>query len=212
MLARKLAENGKVALFRAGSHTGLICTAWMAGFISFGGAWIIINLGLHQANEELPWFVPGTYSVVIVLLVAMGGWSILRSSRLLSAIEILPGQDRARLLLSVRRNIPLPFIKPKTLTVDASDVMMGRRLVRPLVEPIPLAGSFRDRKTSIIKEIARRLNLMLFRYFVGARQFVLSDGIMSIRVRGQRGTWKLDTYGWFLAGGDRLLEVIKWES
>lgn len=205
-LAQNLIRNGKVLLFQAASHTGFMCMAWIGGVTCFAGTLMILNQRLYEANKELPWFVPSIYRVVAVFLVALSGWSISRSSRLISSIEILPGKDKARLLLKVRRNIPLPFIKPKKMTVHASDVSFQRRVVAALGRP-PNDAANLDK--GFMTGIASGISATLYRFFAGSRQFILSDGIIKVSVKGHGGIWKLDANGLFLDGGGPLFELVK---
>ena len=180
-------------------------SAWLWGCTCIGGALFIANARLWEANEELPWFVPGTYRLVGVVLVAVGAWSILRSNRLLSSIDVLAGSERPRLLFRVRRNIPLPFIPSKKLIVDLSDVVVDQRVVVQLGQPHHdvsaeggiLASTFHGIKTSIL------------RFFNGFRQFWFSDGVLRVHVRGRRGFWKIDTYGWHMDNGEVLWQTLK---
>ncbi len=211
LLAQTLAQQGNVKLFQAASHTGFMCMAWIGGVICFGGTLIILNQRLYEENKELPWFVPGTYRIVAVCLVALGGWSIARSSRLISSIEILPGNDKARLLFKIRRNIPLPLIKPKEMIVHVSDVSFQRRVVAFMGRPPPNTGSWGNLDKGFIIGIAGRISAALLRFFAGARQFIFSDGIIKVSMQGQGGIWKLDSNGLFHDGGRPLFEMVKFE-
>lgn len=204
LLAQNLARGGKMVLFQAPSHVAFMCTAWMAGTISFGGALIILNQRLYEANEHLPWFVPSAYRIVAVFLLALGGWAVLRPSRLISSIEILPVNNKAHLLFKIRRNIPLPFIKPRQMTVAVSDVIVGRRVVADMAQPPPAAGSSG-------KGISKGVSFWFFRLFTGARQFIFFEGIIKLGFKGHGGIWKLDTNGLFSDGG-RLFQMIKFED
>jgi hypothetical protein len=203
LLAQKSIQDGQAMLFRAHSHTGYMSAAWIAGAMCLSGALLIFNLKLHEANNELHWLVPIAYRVSGVFLVMVGSWSILRSSRLVSSIEVLRRNGKAMLLFKVRRNIPLPFIKPKEMIVDASDVVLHRRMVLPMGPPPDLRSS-----TGIPSQILAAPH----RFFAGTRQFILSDGIVKISVTGRGGLWKVDSNGWFLDGGNRLFELANFDS
>lgn len=202
-LALSLVREGKLLLFKAPSHAGFISAAWTAGALCLGGALIISSQRLYEANPGLPWFVPGVYRIVAIFMVAFGTWAILRSSRLISSIEILPGKEKARLLFSIRRNIPLPFIKPKKMTLYASDITLERKVVTMMGQPPADAGSL---------GIARRISGTLFSFFAGSRQFFFSDGIVNVHVAGHKGTWKLDWNGLFLDGGRPLFQLVKFDA
>lgn len=194
-----LARDGKAMLFKAPSHVGFMSAAWFGGVVCIGGGLLIIHMGLVEANDELPFFVPGVYRVVVFFLAALGSFSISRSFRLISSIEILPRNGKAMLLLNVRRNIPLPFIKPKTMALHLSDVSLGRKMVAAIGQPVPDASSL---------GMASRLSIMLFRFFAGVRQFVFSDGLAHLHVKGHSGTWKLDSKGLFVDGGRPLFSLV----
>ena len=206
-----LPPNGMIA-FRAVSQAGHMYMAWMSGMMCVGGVFVILYTKLHEANAELPWFVPMAYRMSIIVLVGMASWSILRSSRLLSSIEILPGKDQARLLFKIRRNIPLPLIKPKVLIVPASDVSLERRVVASMGSPVLNAGSMGSLDGNIVIRIARHVAGAFSRFFVGARQFFFDDGIIYVHVKGHSGKWKLDSNG-LLPDGDQLfLKIVRIED
>lgn len=203
-LTTKLVNTGRVVLFRAQSHAGFMFAAWVGGITCVGGALLILHLKLHEENKELPWFVPISYRIVIVFLVAVGSWSIIRSSRLISSIEMLRLNGKAQLVLKVRRNIPLPFIRPKEITVDASDVVLQRQMVTPMGRPPRDPRSFTG--------IASRIGAVPHRFFTSARQFIFSDGIIQLSVLGRDGKWKVDSNGLFLDHGKLLFDVVKFDS
>lgn len=204
LLSHKLARTGSVVLFQAQSHAGFMFAAWIGGITCVAGALLILHLKLHEANKELPWFVPSIYRIVIVFLVAIGSWSIIRSSRLISSIEMLRVNGKAQLVLKVRRNIPLPLIRPKEITVNASDVVLQRTIVTPMGRPL------RDPRT--FTGLASRIGAAPHRFFASARQFIFSDGIIQLSVLGRDGTWKVDSNGLFLDRGRPLFDVVKFES
>jgi hypothetical protein len=212
LMAHNLARSGNVTLFRAPSHAGFMCTGWLAGAVCFAGALIILNQRLYEQNKELSWIVPVAYRIVVIFLVALSGWSIIRSSRLLSSIEILPGPNKAKLLLRVRRNIPLPFIKPKALIVDTSDLSLGRGVIAAMERSVPDARSSGNLDSGILSRIRKRISISLFRFFAGARQYIFSDGIIQVYVEGYSGAWKLDSKGHFLDGGVPFFHLVKFKD
>lgn len=197
--ALSLARDGKAMLFKASSHAGFLSAAWLGGVVCIGGGLLIIDMGLVEANDELPSFVPSSYRVSVIFLFALGCFSISKSFRLISSIEILPRNGKAMLLLNVRRNIPLPFIKPKPLVLHLSDVSLSRRMVAAIGQPVPDASS---------SGIASRIRTAPYRFFVGVRQFISSDRLAHLHVKGHSGTWKLDSNGLFPHGGRPLFSLV----
>ncbi len=212
LLANNLARDGKRTLFRAESHVGNMCAAWMGGILCLAGALTFLNEKVHEASKELPWFVPAAFRISAIFLVGMAGFAITRSARLISSIEILPGNDKARLVLNVRRNIPLPLIKPKKLIVLASDVTLQRKVVTPMGEQVQTTSRLENSRKSFILEVARSISAALSRFFVGVRQFIFMDGIIWVSLKGRGGSWKLDSYGRFPEDGDRLMKLVKMEG
>ncbi|KAF7510675.1 hypothetical protein GJ744_006041 [Endocarpon pusillum] len=212
LLANNLARDGKATLFQAESHAGYMYAGWMGGLICLGGALLLLNEDVYDAKKELPWFVPGVFRVSAVLLIGFAGWAVARSARRISSIQILPGNDKARLVLNVRRNIPLPFIKPQRMTVLASDVTLQRKVVIPMGKQFQAAPSLRNPDQSFIRRVARSIGAALSRFFSGARQFICSDGIIWVSIKGRGGSWKLDGYGRFPENGDRLMKMVQMED
>ena len=212
LLANNLVRDGKGTLFQAESHVGYMYAGWMGGIVCLGGALLILNEDVYEANKELPWFVPGAFRVSAVFLIGIAGWAIARSARRISSIQILPGNDKARLVLNVRRNIPLPFITPQRMTVLASDVTLQRKVVMPLGKRFLAAPSLRNPDQSFVLGVARSIGAALSRFFAGARQFIFSDGIIWVSIKGRGGSWKLDGNGRFPDNGNRLTKMVKVED
>ena len=63
-----------------------------------------------------------------------------------------------------------------------------------------------------IRGIARSISTTLYRFLAGVRQFIFSEGLISLSIKGYGGTWKLDYYGQFLDYGKPLHEVIRPED
>jgi hypothetical protein len=212
LLAENLARDGKSVLFKAACQTGYMWSAWMPGVICICGVFLILSTNLYAENAELHWFVPVAYRMSAIVLVAIGSWSILRSSSLLSSIEILPGKDQARLLFKIRRNVPLPFIKPREIIASAADVTLERKIVTFIGSPILEASRLETRDGNIVIRIARRISLAVSRFFAGARQFMVSEGIIYLHIKDHRGRLKLDANGLHPEGGPLFLKMVKYED
>lgn len=113
--------------------------------------------------------------------------------------------EKPRLLLKVRRNLPLPFIPPKQMMVDLSDVAIDQRTIARMGTPYAEVSPEGD----AIVWAWRRLQVGLYRFFNGVRQFWFFDGILRLQIRGKSGIWKLDTNGWLLEDGQALQELVK---
>jgi hypothetical protein len=164
-----------------------------------------------EKSTELPWWVFLVNRFVAVFLVGAAGIIYLRASKLITSMELVPGKDRVRVLLKVRRNVPLPFIAPRRVVVDIPDVTIERKVVAPM--------ELRDEeiKECIAKGIqlrlSKRIRLAIYRFFAGAKQFFDSSGIIYLYIKGQKGTWKLSAYGNIVEGGrpfHGLFEFDEW--
>jgi hypothetical protein len=209
---QKFARDGKVILFQAQSHAGFMFGAWVGGAVCFGGALLIVNLRLYEENKELSWFVPVAYRLAAIFLVAIGGWSVVRSSRLISSVEILRGNGKAQLVLNVRRNVPLPFIRTQKIIVPASDVILHRRMVAHMGRPPYDPSDLKNLREGFVIGTASRVVAAFYRFFAGVRQFIFSDGLIQLAIQGRGGVWKLDSNGLFLDGGNPLFEAVGFDS
>jgi hypothetical protein len=212
LLAQDLARSGSTLLFKARSHAGFMFAGWIGGVMCLFSTLVILNQKLYEKNKELPWIVPIGYRLSAIFLIGLGGWAIARSSRRISSIEVLPGNDKARLIINVRRNIPLPYIKPRRLNVLASDVTLHRRLVNFMGEPYQEDPSFRKPSGSFIRDITRSISTTIYIFFAGFRQFIFSDGMIYVYIEGYGGTWKLDGYGLFPEDTKPFYEFIRLED
>jgi len=214
--AKELSRSGSTLLYKVRSHAGFMFAGWIGGLISFTGAIVYMNLfikdqRLDKNNKEFPFWVPVAFNLSGVIFIGVGIWAITRASRRISSIEILPGNNQPRLIINVRRNIPLPYIKPRRLNVLASDVTLHRRLVIPMRENLD-ESSLTKSDIGFIRGIARSISTTLYRFLAGVRQFIFSEGLISLSIKGYGGTWKLDYYGQFLDYGKPLHEVIRPED
>lgn len=209
-LAQNLVRDGKTVIYQAPSHAAFMGMAWVAGAMCLGGALIILDQRLYEGNKDLPWFVPGAYRIVAVFLISIGGWAVLRPSRLISSIEIMPGNNRARLLFRIRRNLPVPFIKPRRMTVNFSDVSVQRRVVVGPWEPAQRAALSGQPGEGIMKRLANGVSGVFSSLLIGARQFLYYDRIIKLSVKGYGGAWKVDSTGLFSDGG-RPFNMIRFE-
>jgi hypothetical protein len=212
--AKELSRSGPRLLFKVRSHAAFMCTGWIKGLLSFTCAFIMIDLRFWEQFpefEEAPRWTILVFRLSSIFLIVLGSWAITRASRRISSIEILPGSDQPRLIINVRRNIPLPYIKPRRLNVLASDVTIHRRLVIPFtpIEKAPDESSLTKSDKGVIRGIARSISTMLYSIFAGVRQFIYLDGVASLSIKGYGGTWKLDIYGQFLDGGKPLYKILR---
>ena len=93
-----------------------------------------------------------------------------------------------------------------------SDITLSRQVVIPMEQPQWIVPGLSYHDDGFFKGVARRISVVLFRFFAGARQFIFSDGFMKVSVKGHGGVWKLDSNGLYLDGGIPLFEVVNFEN
>jgi hypothetical protein len=209
--AKELSRSGSTLLYQARSHAGFMFASWTAGLMCFASAIYIINQRFYEDNEGLPRWVPFAYRITACFWIGIGSFAITRAHRRISSIDILPGNNQARLIINVRRNIPLPYIRPRRLNVLASDVTLHRRLVIPMGKVLDGSSLTKSDKGFVLR-IARSISTILYNFFDGVRQFLFSDGMIALSIEGYGGTWKLDIYGQCPDNAKPLHEVIRLED
>lgn len=205
--AERLVAEGRDILYTASSHYGYMYAGWFLGAMCFGGGFLMGQIGFYSAPEGLHWMVPMAYRFSTVFLAFLGGWAIARSSRRITSLQVRPGPEKPMITILVQRNTPIPFIKPRKIVVPLTDFQLGTRLVRPMGNPLDEA-TLREIYSGNKPRLARRFSMAMFRIFAGVRQYIFSDGLISVYLNGYNGVFRMDAHGHLRDDGQPLYELV----
>ena len=120
--------------------------------------------------------------------------------------------DRVKMLVTVRRMIPLPFVPPKKVVTDPVDFVLPSRMVAQLAIPTWLDSQGMEISGSLSSRIVKRISLAFWTFFAGMRKVFTHEGFLDVTINGTKGLWKLDTAGDFASGGRNLLNIVSYET
>jgi len=123
---------------------------------------------------------------------------------------------RARLV--VGRDISLPFVKPRTITVPISDITFSEpfflhrsELQRVEAQMIQnrsqKANEFRS--GNLMSLPFRQASYYLWRGFQLMRRMWTREDFIKVKINGHRGTCQLDRHGWALSDGQIIDRTFK---
>jgi hypothetical protein len=211
-LARYLHDSGETLLYKAPSHAGFLTATFLSGSLCLIGAVATSSTELWKAQEGLPWWVNTANRLGIICFAFLGGWIVLRATRHITSIKLMLKDDRVKMLVTVRRMIPLPFVPSKKLVTDPVDFILPSRMVAQLAIPTWLDSQGTEISGSLPSRIVKRISLALWTFFAGMRKVFTHEGFLDVTINGTNGFWKLDTAGDFANGGRNLLNIVSYET
>jgi hypothetical protein len=211
-LARYLHDSGETLLYKAPSHAGFLTATFLSGSMCLIGAVATSSTELWKPQVGLPWWVGTANRLGIICFAFLGGWIVLRATRHITSIKLMLKDDRVKMLVTVRRMIPLPFVPSKKLVMDPVDFILPSRMVAQLAIPTWLDNQGTEISGSLSSRIVKRISLALWTYFAGMRKVFTHEGFLDVTINGKKGLWKLDTAGDFAKGGRNLLNIVSYEK
>jgi hypothetical protein len=211
-LARVLLDSGETILYQAPSHAGFLTATFVTGTMCLAGAVLTSSTELWKAQAGLPWWINTANRLGIMCFAVLGGWIVLRAARHITSIKLMLRDDKVKMLVTVRRTIPLPFVPSKTIVIRPVDFVLPSRMVTQLSVPKWLDNQDHDITGPLPLRIIKRISLMLWTYFAGMRKVFTHEGFLDVKINGTRGVWKLDTAGHFASGGRNLLDIVSFET
>jgi hypothetical protein len=211
-LAKYLFESGETLLYQAPSHVGFLTATFLTGTMCLFGAAATSSTELWKPQEGLPWWINTAYRLGIICFAFLGGWIVLRATRHITSIKLMPKGERVKILVTVRRMIPLPFVPPKKIVTDPVDFVLPSRMVAQVAIPTWLGSQEPKITGPLSSRIAKRISLALWTYFAGMRKVFTHEGFLDVKIKGTNGLWKLDTAGNFAGKGRNLLDIVSYDA
>jgi hypothetical protein len=211
-LAKYLFDSGETLLYKAPSHAGFLTATFLTGTMCLFGAVATSSTELWKAQAGLPWWINTANRLGIMCFAFLGGWIVLRATRHITSIKLMRKDDRVRMLVTVRRMIPLPFVPPKQIVTNPVDFVLPSRMVAQLSIPRWLDIQGPEIMGPLPLRIIKRISLALWTFFAGMRKVFTHEGFLDVTIKGTKGVWKLDTAGEFASGGWRLLDIVTYKA
>jgi hypothetical protein len=211
-LAKYLFNSGETLLYQAPSHAGFLTATFLTGTMCLAGAALTSSTELWKAQAGLPWWINTANRLGIMCFAFLGGWIVLRATRHITSIKLLLRDDKVRMLVTVRRMIPLPFVPSKKIVTNPVDFVLPSRMVAQLAIPRWLINQDPEITGPLPLRIVKRISLMLWTYFTGMRKVFTHEGFLDVKINGTKGVWKLDAAGDFANGGRSLFNIVSFET
>ena len=212
LLAKQLLAKGEPLLFLAPSHAGLVTAALLGGAFWLFSAYLLWLNGIWEGKDGVPWLVAIANRIGMVFMVSFGGYMVLRAAKHIKSIRIIPWGDSVRLLVKVRRIVPLPFVPQKEIVAKTSEFKLPSRMVAQMEMPKWADAEVADIKGNLAQRILKRASMSSFNFFTGMRKVFTHEGFMDVNIDGSYGLWKLDTAGKFANGGKNLFDIVEYET
>lgn len=223
--ADKLYHVGKTSLFKAPSHFAYLLGSWVISLSCIAAAMYTYFSGLWktESSPDLPgsaprrpglaFFVPVANVLTMITIGTLGSWILVRSSNLVTAIELIKTAAGIRMRVSVRR--PIPILPQRKLVIAPYDLLLPRSAIRPASVPsfaeMPDEGKG-SKPLRFGTWAAKKISFKLWSYFNGSRKIFTHEGFLVANVRGQKEGYKVDIEGTFPNGVWNLVEVSTLEE
>lgn len=221
--AQTIAERSEPTLLYQGGSNKI----YTAGCYSVGI--LILSWTVHAAGQIYyhppPFFnrfLKSMFYGFCVIAVYMGTLFMIRPYRIIQTIQALPVSSKGVRTLHFRIESArlLPGIRPRTVSVPATDVSISEQLHAEKHGGVPLhlldlrskeAGKARRLKEGSIMTLPfRQLRFHLWKGFQGLKGAFTNNPFIYLRAKGYQGSWKLGKgEGWALDEGRALDRILR---
>lgn len=226
-------KSHSTLLYTAPSHTGYRIASYGTGTLCIAWATYYVNTVVLYPNAGLHYSIPYLFGIASLISCAWGFRLYFNASRLIRSMTAIPlasksGPSKVQIEITVRRSIPIPFLKPRKLLVAPEDIIITRPVVPPQKRQTQTELQY-QRKMEEAEKAKRKADweydqthLMTspFRHArrafgdgLGALMRTLSfneAGFLKMRVNGKQ--LKMDVSGgWVLEGGKAIDRLVKLE-
>ncbi|KAF7117835.1 hypothetical protein CNMCM5793_007138 [Aspergillus hiratsukae] len=194
-LERKVAKEGDLLLFKAPSQRFYVLGAYsIAGFCL---AYSVYNSSMVFGDQviPLPMWQKSLFGGICVMMSVMGTVFIVKTARLVKAVNAIHSNGKTYLRFTVRSMIP--FRKPYQFDALPRQIAFSRRLVvspeslRPQTTP-----NAQPAKVSIYRAPLTKMSQVLWKGFRSVRQIFTQEDIILLEVEGQKGVFRMDSAGY----------------
>ena len=165
-----------------------------------------------EAQPGFPWWIAVGNRLGLACFALMGGWVVLRATRHITSINLIQKAEGVKMLVVVRRTVPLPFVSAKRIVIEPTDFVLPSRMIVQLAIPQWANVEVKDIKGNLPSRILKHISVGTWTFFAGCRKVFTHEGFMDVTIKDQSGFYKLDTDGRFSKGGRSLLEIVSFES
>lgn len=194
-LERKVAKQGDLLLFKAPSQRFYVLGAY--GIAAFCVAYSVYNSSMVFGDQviPLPMWQKSLFGGMCVIMSVMGTVFVVKTARLIKAVNAVHSNGKTYLRFTVRSMIP--FRKPYQFDALPRQIAFSRRLVvspeslRPKTTP-----SAQPAKVSIYRAPLTKMSQVLWKGFRSVRQLFTQEDIILLEVEGQKGVFRMDSAGY----------------
>lgn len=194
-LERKVAKEGDLLLFKAPSHRFYVLGAY--GIAAFCLAYSVYNSSIVFGDPVVarPMWQKSLFGGICVMMSVMGTVFIVKTARLIKAINAIHLNGKTYLRFTVRSMIP--FRKPYRFDALPRQIAFSRRLV---VSPESLkpqtTPNAQPARVSIYRAPLTKISQVFWKGFRSVRQLFTQEDIILLEVEGQKGVFRMDSAGY----------------
>ncbi|KAI4167815.1 MAG: hypothetical protein LQ343_006887 [Gyalolechia ehrenbergii] len=207
-------------LYQGGSNTIYIAGCYSLGLLIL--AWTVHAAGqvYYHPPPFFNRFLKSMFYGACVLTVSMGTFFIIRPYRIIQTIQALPVSAKgARTLhLQIESARLLPGIRPRTVSVPATDISLSEQLHAEKHGGVSLhvlelrtkeaEKARRLREGNFMTLPLRQLGFHLWRGFQALKGVFTNNPFIYLRAKGYQGSWKLGKGVWWALDEGRALDRI----
>ncbi|KAA6416052.1 MAG: hypothetical protein FRX48_00771 [Lasallia pustulata] len=169
-----------------------------------------------------PEWVPVLMGSLCVVMVCAGTWAVLGARRIIRTITAIPSSTgpRSRTIhLQLECAPMLPRLKPATVTVSPSELILSSYLYQDEVKRTSSETAEIRRRLAKMKEMEkthlmtlpfREASFWIWRAFLALKRVFSKEGFIYVQIKGRNGTWKLDqNAAWMLDDGRAIDRLAK---
>ncbi|KAL8943140.1 MAG: hypothetical protein Q9216_001270 [Gyalolechia sp. 2 TL-2023] len=221
--AQTIAERPEpTLLYQGGSNKIYMTGCYSVGLLILG--WSVYSAGQIYSHPPPIFnrFLKIMFYGVCVLSVFMGSTFLVRPYRIIHTIQALPASiNGARTLhLQIESARFLPGIRPRTVSVPATDISLSEQLQAEKHGGVPLPIlEYRTKEAARLRKLRegnlmtlpiRQLWFQLWRGYQALKRIYTSNPFIYLRAKRYQGSWKLGKgQGWALDEGRALDRILK---
>ncbi len=168
-----------------------------------------VNMDAQLATQDLPLWVRVTHVLGIVIFSSVGGFLVVRSSRIIKSIDLVSIDGMVKMAVRVSR--PLPFTAPRPYLIAPYEFQMEPKFVQQMDYPRFMADeeipNTEPASGSFLSSVGRSISQAMYYPFASTRRLLTLEGFMWVTIPNAGPKLKLDTQGLFSNGDRDLVEL-----
>lgn len=192
---RTIAQLGNRELFRAPNHRLYLFGSYSLAILAFAMSGYNAHITFQDPLGPLPTWIKASSAVVSIIASFIGTMLILKTGRLVKSVHTVRHNNQAIVRIFVRRMIP--FMKPLQIDAKPREVSITNQVVMApeAIHARKVQQKSLQARPSWFKAPLKATNNLSWRIFKTARQIATEEDIITLKLDGQRGLFRMDGNG-----------------